>query len=97
MDFVEPKQVTEGMRQALARMYGDAFMREYLQNAVSVAKSNALTTMGLGKYEEARDFLSRSKALEQLLAKGKEHFVHFEQLKKTKDPLKGFNISEVRL
>lgn len=96
-DFLEPKLVTEGMRQALARMYGDTLMREYLTNAVSVAKSNALTLLGLGKYEDARDYLSRAKSLVQLLGKGKQHFIHFEGLKTTKDPLKGFKVTEVKL
>lgn len=89
MEYEEPKVITEGMKQGLARMYSDSFMREYLANAVAIAKSNALTLLGAGKNEEARDYLSRAKSLEQLLEKGRQHFVNFEDIKKK---LKGSNI-----
>ncbi len=96
--FEEPKQVTEGMRQGLARMYSDAFMREYLVNAIAIAKSNALTLLGAGKNEEARDYLSRARALEQLLEKGKQHFVHFEDTKKKlKRPLESLSVDSTKL
>lgn len=81
------------MKQGLARMYGDTFMREYLHNAIAIAKSNALTLLGSGKYEEARDYLSRSKSLSQLLEKGKQNFTHFESInKKLKEPLEEVKI-----
>ncbi len=90
MIFEEPKAVTEGMKQALARMYADPYMREYLMNAMAIANSNALTLLEQAKYSEAQAYSSRSKSLKQLLEKGKEHFVHFEkvgQLLKDKKPL----------
>ena len=73
------------MRQGLARMYADTFLREYLTNAIAVAKHNSLTLLGLGKYDEARDYLSRAKALQQLVDKGKDTFVNLEKLKDAKD------------
>ena len=95
-EFEEPKQVSEGMKQGLARMYGDTFMREYLVNAIAIAKSNALTLLGVGKNEEARDYLSRAKSLEQLLSKGKQHFVHFDTIsKKLKDEVKFQHASNI--
>ena len=80
-EFIDPKQITDAMKQGLARMYGDAHMRDYLTNAIAVAKTNALTCVGLKKFEEASDFYSRAKALEQLLKKGKDCFIHFESIK----------------
>lgn len=88
-EFIEPKQVTEGMKQGLARMYSDTFMREYLINAIAIAKNNAITLIEAGKFTEAQAYASRAKSLTQLLEKGKEHFVHFETIaRKLKEPLK---------
>ncbi len=85
--FLEPKNITDGMKQGLARMYADTFFREYLHNAIAIAKSNALLLVGNGKYEDARDYVSRAKSLEQLLEKGKQYFVHFDSIqKKLKKP-----------
>ncbi len=81
-EFLKTKPVTEGMRQGLARMYGDTFMREYLVNAVAIYKSQALKFLGDHKDEEARDCYNRAKAYEVLLSKGKEHFMTFEETKK---------------
>lgn len=81
-DFLEPTQITEGMKQGLARMYADSFMREYLLNAIGIAKNNAITLIEQGKVSEAQAYASRAKSLVQLLQKGKEHFTHFEGLKK---------------
>lgn len=94
-EFEEPKTINEGMKQGLARMYGDAFMREYLQNAIAIAKKNSLTLLGLGQYENARDYLSRSKSLEQLLTKGKEHFTHFKAQKTPN--LEVMKVEEIKL
>lgn len=88
--FEEPKPTSEGMRQGLARMYGDTFMREYLVNAIAIYKAQALKLLGDHKDEEARDSYSRARAYEVLLANGKQHFVHFEDIKKKlKNPLEG--------
>ena len=97
--FEEPKQITEGMKQGLARMYGDSFMREYLMNAIAIANANALTLLEQGKFTEAQAYSSRSKSLKQLMDKGKEHFIHFENIaRKLKEPLKGLkSIEEVKL
>lgn len=95
--FEEPKHITDGMKQGLARMYGDTHMREYLVNAISIAKHNSLALLGTGKHEDARDYLSRAKSLEQLLEKAKQNFIHFESVRTSKDPLKGFKVSEVKL
>jgi hypothetical protein len=89
MVFDEPKPVTEGMKQGLARMYADTYMRDYLRNAVAIAKQNALVMLEQGKFTEAQAYSSRSKSLEQLLDKGKEYFTHFENVaRKLKEPLK---------
>ena len=93
--FEEPKQITEGMKQGLARMYGDAFMREYLVNAIAIAKNNAITLIEAGKFTEAQAYASRAKSLVQLMAKGKENFVHYES--KKKEPLKGLKLEEIKL
>ena len=86
--FEEPKQVTEGMKQGLARMYADTFMREYLHNAIAIAKNNAITLIESGKFTEAQAYASRAKSLTQLLEKGKEHFIHFDTIaKRLKEPL----------
>lgn len=91
--FDEPKQITEGMKQGLARMYSDTFMREYLYNAIAIANSNALTLLESGKFVEAQTYSARSRSLKQLLEKGKENFVHFDTIaKKLKDPLRDLNL-----
>jgi len=77
------------MRDALARMYADGFMREYLMNAIAIANSNAIALLEVGKFTEAQAYSARAKALRQLLEKGKEHFVNQENIKKTlKEPLR---------
>ena len=97
--FEEPKQVTEGMKQGLARMYGDTFMREYLYNAIAIANQNALTLLETGKFTEAQAYSARSRSLKQLLDKGKEHFIHFEDVaKRLKEPLGSIkNLEEIKL
>lgn len=83
-DFIEPKQVTEGMKQGLARMYADSFMREYLTNAIGIAKNNAVKLIETKDIDKASAYASRAAALSYLLAKGRQHFVHFEELKRSK-------------
>ncbi len=96
--FEEPKQVTDGMRQGLARMYADPFVRDYLHNAIAISKHNTVVLVGKGKYEEARDYASRAKALEQLVEKGKEYFAHFEKVNKSLvEPLRELQVEEVQL
>lgn len=96
-DFIEPKRITEAMKQALARMYGDGFMREYLINTIAINKHNSLTLLSRHQPDDARDYLSKAKALEQLLKIGKENFIHFEGLKNLKDPLRSLEVKEVKL
>ena len=93
--FQEPKQVTEGMKQGLARMYADPFMREYLVNAVSIAKNNAINLMETKHFDQASAYSSRAKALQQLLDKGKECFVHFESKRDALRSIK--DLSETKL
>lgn len=69
------------MKQALARMYADPFMKEYLFNAIAIANTNALTLLQQAKFTEAQTYAARSSALRQLLEKGKENFTHFEKIK----------------
>lgn len=91
--FDEPTQITEGMKEGLARMYADTFMREYLLNAIAIAKNNAIVLIETGKVAEAQAYASRAKSLTQLLEKGKQNFVHFDKIK---HKLKA-NIAEIKL
>lgn len=81
-EFQEIKELNEGMKQALARMYADPFMREYLQRTISIAKNNAIVLMETKKFDEASAYSSRAKSLAQLLSKGKNYFMHFDKIKK---------------
>jgi len=81
-EFLEPKQITEGMKQGLARMYADAFMREYLNNAIAIYKNAAIKLIETKDIDKAQACASRAAAYTQLLARGKQHFVHFDKLRK---------------
>lgn len=76
--FEEPKDVTEAMRQSLARSYADVDFRAYLVRTIQASHQNALTLLDAGKSEDARFHANRAKVFKQLLDKGKEYFIHFE-------------------
>lgn len=88
------------MKQGLARMYSDTFMREYLVNASAIYNKQALSYLEGGKFTEAQACSARAKAYDLLLSRGKEHFVHFETVaRRLKEPLGSMKdkIEEIKL
>jgi hypothetical protein len=68
-------EVSEDMKDGLARSYAHKGMRNYLENAVKIAlKSMAIAPTPL----EIAYFKSRIDTLEQLLAKGKQVYTQIE-------------------
>lgn len=86
--FDEPEKLTDAHKQALARMYADAALRDYLEQTMRVANQNAMLMLEAQKLIEAQAYASRYKSIKQLLAKGKEYFIHFDKLRGIKEPLR---------
>ena len=81
MDTEKPTQINEAMRSALARMYSDKDMRDYLQNAMRIANAKLLLLLQMNKVDEAKVQATVYDTMKQLLEKGKENFVHFDKIK----------------
>lgn len=96
--FDKPVAINEAMRQALARMYADKDMREFLIRTTQAANQNSVKALDAGKPDLAMRFANRATAWQDLLEKGKQNFIHFEAIKKSlKDPLKNAKVEEVKL
>lgn len=70
IEDLKPLQLTEDMKDGMARFYADNGMRAYLENALKIAVKN----MAIAPKDQIMYFKSRVDVLEQLLAKGKELF-----------------------
>jgi hypothetical protein len=85
--YAQPIPITAAHRGALARMYADQDMREYLVNVMRGANHNAMAMLEAGKVEEARGYSGRFRVVKDLLEKGKEHFINIEKINRMKEPL----------
>ena len=86
--FDEPKPMLEKHKAALARMFADPDLRDYIENAMRVANQNAMLMLEAQKVVEAQAYASRYKSLRQLLSKGREYFIHYDKLRRSKEPLR---------
>ncbi len=78
IENLQPTQVTEEMKDSLAKFYADRGLRLYLENAVKIALQKmavAPTPVEIAYYK------SRVDVLEQLLAKGKQMFTNVQPKK----------------
>lgn len=96
--FEEPKNVSDEHRHALAKMYADRALRDYLEKCIRIANENVIRSLKKGDERIARDYVARIDSFRQLLEKGKTHFVHFETIeRKLKEPLGSAGAKEVKL
>lgn len=94
VDLKEPKEISTAMREALARMFGDPNLRGFLENAIKFANQSLIRSV---KEDQMLFYKARIETLMQLLAMGKQHFVHFEMLQRKveKQPLEKEVITKV--
>jgi hypothetical protein len=86
--FEEPTPVLEKHKAALARMYADPDIREYLETTMRVANQNAMVMLEGQKVIEAQAYAARYKSIKQLYLKAREYFIHYEKLRLAKEPLR---------
>lgn len=88
-DFFEDAQpVLEKHKAALARMYADPDVRDYLENTMRVANQNAMVMLEGQEVVKAQAYAARYKAIKQLYLKAREYFIHYEKLRLAKEPLR---------
>lgn len=78
--LTDSKEVTLAMREGLARMFGDPHLRAFLENSVRFANQNLIRA---ATPEQQFAYKHRIDTLMQLLAMGRQHFIHFEMLRST--------------
>lgn len=78
LDLKDAREVSIAMREGLARMYGDPSLRAFLENSVRFANQNLIRS---ATSEQMMFYKARIETLLQLLAMGKQHFIHFEMLR----------------
>ena len=71
IENLQPTQVTEEMKDSLAKFYADKGLRLYLENAVKIALKNMAVAPD---QTQITYYKSRVDVLEQLLAKGKQMY-----------------------
>ncbi len=96
IDLSEPKETNAAMRESLARTYADPHMRAFFENAVKYGTRSLIKARNT---DEMIFYKSRIETLLQLLNMSKQHFVHFEMMKKRGEPLRAVEnlVDEIKL
>lgn len=78
LELTDSKDISTAMREGLARMFGDPHLRAFLENSVRFANQNLIKA---STAEQQFAYKHRIDTLMQLLAMGKQHFIHFEMIR----------------
>lgn len=81
MNFDDPQKISIPMRESLARMYGDTNLRGFFENAIRLQNQNLLRAT---EREHMLVYKAKIEILMQVLAMGKENFIHFEMVNRKK-------------